>query len=181
MWPILNWVVVTADGLSRPERRGRPRNRPSIEMNGIFQIRPMSSATLTAPDVQTPPPPSTAPAKPPPSPVLAPADPAEYNRLGLDYRRPMPRPKVRGAVIDSHCHLLAARHAGAWFEAADHYGIDCFLTMTPLEEAVGLQRQWGHRLRFIAVPRWGDDSAADWADNWLHRAWRRSTTWAAGS
>ena len=67
----------------------------------------------------------------------------------------MPRPKVRGPVIDFHCHLLANRHAPAWFEAADHYGIDAFLTMSPLEEAVGLQRDWGHRVHFIAVPRWG--------------------------
>ena len=72
----------------------------------------------------------------------------EYNRIGLDYRRPMPRPKVRGGVIDAHCHLLAARHAQGWFEAADHYGIDRFVTMTPLEEAAALQRDWGDRLRF---------------------------------
>ena len=29
----------------------------------------------------------------------------------VDFRRPMPRPKVNGPVIDFHCHLLAARHA----------------------------------------------------------------------
>src|SRR5437899_2515796 len=110
----------------------------------------MSAATLTtapaAPAVE----PAARPAKPPPSPVLAPAVESEYNRLGLDYRRPMPRPKVRGIVIDGHCHLLAARHAAAWFEAADHYGFDCFVTQTPLEEAAVLQREWGHRLRFVA-------------------------------
>jgi hypothetical protein len=80
----------------------------------------------------------------------------EHNRTGLDFRRPMPRPKVRGQVIDFHCHLHAARHAREWFEAADHYGIDRFVTMTPLEEAVSLQRSWGHRLHFIAVPKWGE-------------------------
>jgi hypothetical protein len=106
--------------------------------------------------------------KPPANPVLAPANPAEYNRIGLDYRRPMPRPKVNGIVIDSHCHLLAARHAPDWFAAADHYGIDCFVTMTPLEEAVTLQRDWGHRLHFITVPKWGDGSP-DWVEDWLVR------------
>jgi hypothetical protein len=106
--------------------------------------------------------------KPAANPVLAPANPAEYNRIGLDYRKPMPRPKVNGIVIDSHCHLLAARHATDWFAAADHYGIDCFLTMTPLEEAVTLQRDWGHRVNFITVPRWGDASPT-WVDDWLVR------------
>src|SRR5438093_1115789 len=80
----------------------------------------------------------------------------------------MPRPKVRGTVIDGHCHLLALRHADDWFEAADHYGFDAFITQSPLEEAVGLQRAWGHRLRFVAVPQWGDTSAG-WVDNWLRR------------
>jgi hypothetical protein len=99
------------------------------------------------------------------APVLKPP---EHNRIGLDYRRPMPRPKVRGAVIDFHCHLHAAAHARSWFEAADHYGIDFFLTMTPLEEALALQRTWGHRLHFIAVPRWQDPSPF-WVDEWLRR------------
>lgn len=80
----------------------------------------------------------------------------------------MPRPKVRGRVIDAHCHLLARRHAEGWFEAADHYGIDGFVTMSPLEEAVGLQRDWGHRLQFITVPKWGDASTR-WVDDWLIR------------
>jgi len=92
----------------------------------------------------------------------------DYNRTGVDYRRPMPRPKVIGIVIDFHCHLLARRHAEDWFEAADHYGIDCFLSMNQLEEAVGLQRDYGDRIRFIAVPQWRDESP-DWVDNWLRR------------
>jgi len=100
--------------------------------------------------------------------VLAPAVREEYNRTGVDFRRPMPRPKVRGLVIDFHCHLLARRHAQDWFEAADHYGMDCFVTMSPLEEAAVLARDYGHRLRFIAVPQWGDAST-NWADKWLNR------------
>src|SRR5438552_259744 len=88
----------------------------------------------------------TTPAKAPPPPVLAPAKKDEYNRLKLDFREPMPRPKVRGIVIDWHTHLLAARHAKAWFEAAAHYGIDAFGTMTPLEEALVVQREWPGRV-----------------------------------
>ena len=102
----------------------------------------------------------------PPQP--APAKPPEHNRTNIDYRRPMPRPKVRGPVIDFHCHLLAARHGKEWFESARHYGIDYFLTMTPLEEVMGLQRDFGDRVQFIAVPRWGDP-APDWIDDWLRR------------
>jgi hypothetical protein len=80
----------------------------------------------------------------------------------------MPRPKVAGKVIDWHTHLLAARHARTWFEAADHYGIDQFLTMTPLEEALSLVRDYPDRLHFIAIPRWQETSTF-WNDEWLRR------------
>ena len=92
----------------------------------------------------------------------------EHNRTGIDFRRPMPRPKVRGPIIDFHCHLLARRHAEDWFEAADHYGIDCFLSMTPLEEVVDLLRDYAHRIQFIAVPKFRDDSNR-WVDDWRSR------------
>ncbi|HWE95904.1 MAG TPA: amidohydrolase family protein [Tepidisphaeraceae bacterium] len=115
---------------------------------------------------------STTPAAPPQpahvAAIFAPAKESDYNRTGLDFRRPIPRPKVRGAVIDFHCHLLAAHHAPAWFEAADHYGIDGFVTMSPLEEALGLQREYPDRLQFITVPRWQDTSPT-WVDEWLVR------------
>ncbi|MGE5611005.1 MAG: amidohydrolase family protein [Bacillota bacterium] len=92
----------------------------------------------------------------------------DYNRLGLDYRSPLPRPKVRGAVIDAHVHIVAARHAPLWFDVADHYGIDCFNTMTPLEEAIELQRRYMDRLHFIAIPKWGDWGEG-FIDSWLRR------------
>ena len=92
----------------------------------------------------------------------------DFNRLGIDYRRPMLRPKVRGPVIDAHVHLIAARHARVWFEAADHYGIDGFSTMTPLEEALTLYRDYGRRLHFIAIPNWRE-WGADLVDQWLRR------------
>jgi predicted TIM-barrel fold metal-dependent hydrolase len=98
------------------------------------------------------------------------AKPPDYNRTGIVYHRPMPRPKVRGKVIDFHCHLLAARHAPVWFEAADHYGIDAFVTMTPLEEALKLQRDWGERVRFIVVPKWQEmTTSSAWLDDWMRR------------
>ncbi|HEX4794656.1 MAG TPA: amidohydrolase family protein [Humisphaera sp.] len=111
--------------------------------------------------------PQTTPPKPVP-PTLAPAVLDEYNRIGMDFRVPMPRPKVRGITIDFHCHLFAARHAMDWFEAADHYGIDCFVTMTPLEEAMGIQREYPGRVQFIVVPRW-QDTSPNFVDEWLLR------------
>jgi predicted TIM-barrel fold metal-dependent hydrolase len=116
----------------------------------------MSAAVSTA--AKTTPPATTAAA----AAVMAPAKEDEYNRLGLDYHAPIPRPKVKGIVIDAHCHLWASRHAKVWFEAADHFGIDAFVTMTPLEEAIGLQRDWGNRLKFIVVPNWQNPSIDDW-------------------
>jgi predicted TIM-barrel fold metal-dependent hydrolase len=126
-----------------------------------------SSSTVTQ---ATPPLPAPATGTSPPSPspppsvssVLAPANKDDYNRLNLDFRRPMPRPKVRGTVIDFHTHLLANRHAPPWFEAAAHYGIDAFVTMSPLEEALVLQRNYPGRIQFIAVPKWGENSIDDW-------------------
>jgi predicted TIM-barrel fold metal-dependent hydrolase len=102
---------------------------------------------------------------PPPPPSFAPAIEADYNRTKTNFRAPMPWPKVKGPVIDIHCHLFAARHAKVWFEAARHYGIDCFVSMTPLEEVAGLLRDWPGRLYFIAVPQWmyeGPDYYSDW-------------------
>jgi len=93
----------------------------------------------------------------------------EHNRIGVDFRRPMPRPKVRGAVIDWHCHLLNASHADPWFAAADHYGIDRFVSMSPLEEALRLQNRWGDRMSFIAIPAWREIGKPGWIDDWLRR------------
>jgi predicted TIM-barrel fold metal-dependent hydrolase len=92
----------------------------------------------------------------------------EYNRTGIDFQRPMPRSKVRGAVIDFHCHLFGRRHAENWFAAADHYGIDKFLSMTPLEDVVGLLRDFGSRIHFIAVPQFRVEPV-NWVDDWLCR------------
>jgi len=116
------------------------------------------SAPATSALIQSPPPAPTQAQ----STVLAPAVEAEYNRIGLNFRLPIPRPKVNGIVIDSHSHLLAARHAKVWFETAHHYGIDAFITMSPLEEALGLQRDYPNRIHFIAVPKWAEVNYDDW-------------------
>jgi predicted TIM-barrel fold metal-dependent hydrolase len=80
----------------------------------------------------------------------------------------MPRPKVNGIVIDFHCHLFSAKHGRAWFESAAQYGIDAYVTMTPLEESVRLQRAFPGRLHFIVVPAWGS-TLANFVDDWLRR------------
>jgi predicted TIM-barrel fold metal-dependent hydrolase len=100
--------------------------------------------------------------------IQTPTKPPDYNRTGLNFRAPMPRPPVRGLVIDFHCHLLAHRHAPAWFESARHYGIDRFMTMSPLEEAVGLARDYGDKIQFITVPKFQDPTVF-WVDDWLRR------------
>src|SRR5262245_3172970 len=94
--------------------------------------------------------------------ITAEPKPPEWNRTGLNFRQPMPRPKVRGWVIDAHTHLLASGHAPVWFEARRHYGFDAFITMTPLEEALKLQRQCMDRLHFIAIPKWSNSDFDDW-------------------
>ncbi len=80
-----------------------------------------------------------------------------YNRPGLDFwdeAALMPR-AVEGRIIDCHSHLLDAAHADAWFQAADAYGIDHTITMSPLEETLRLLRgPYADRLTFIAVPAW---------------------------
>jgi len=95
-------------------------------------------------------------------------NPPDYNLSGVDFRRPIPRPKVKGITVDFHSHLQAARHGQLWFEAADHFGIDCFVTMSQLEEALGLQRDWPGRIQFIAIPKWGEWNEG-FIDEWLKR------------
>jgi hypothetical protein len=149
--------------------------KSSVDPVSVSEVQPAADRPVIVPVFVVHPPLDTTPA---PSNgaaarAFAPAELSDYNRIGLNYRRPMPRPKVNGFVVDFHCRLLAARHAPAWFEAADHFGIDCFVTMTPLEEAAALQRDFGGRLQFIAVPAWGEAAAAmspgQWVDDFLVR------------
>jgi predicted TIM-barrel fold metal-dependent hydrolase len=93
----------------------------------------------------------------------------EHNQTGIDFHSPMPWPKVRGRVIDFHCHLLAARHGRVWFETAAHFGIDSFVSMTPLEEVAGLLRDFTGRIHFIAVPQWQNPTPGDYVADWCRR------------
>jgi len=92
----------------------------------------------------------------------------EHNRTGVDYRASMPRPKVKGIVVDYHTHLFHHRHLRTWCDVNRHFGIDAFVTMTPLEEAVRVQRELPGRVQFIAIPSWSDTSV-HWVDNWRRR------------
>ena len=94
--------------------------------------------------------------------------PPEHNRTGMDFRAPIPRPKVKGLVIDYHTHLFAHRHTDVWMRTMKHFGIDAFVSMTPLEEAVRVKRDLGDRVHFIVIPRWGDVNP-HWVDDWLRR------------
>jgi predicted TIM-barrel fold metal-dependent hydrolase len=100
--------------------------------------------------------------------ITPPASAPEHNRTGIHYRNPLPRPKVRGIVVDYHSHLFHHRHMRTWCDVNRHFGIDAFVTMTPLEEAMRIQRDLPGRVQFIAVPTWGDTSLY-WIDNWLRR------------
>ena len=94
--------------------------------------------------------------------------PPEHNRTDIDYRKPWPRPKIKGLFVDYHTHLFAHRHQADWLEANKHFGIDAFITMTPLEEAVAVQRDLVGRVHFIAIPNWGH-AGENWADDFLRR------------
>lgn len=94
--------------------------------------------------------------------------PPEWNRTGVDFRRPWPRPPVARPVIDFHTHLLAGRHVPLYMQVAEQFGFTHVVSMSPLEEAVRIQREWGGRIQFIAVPQWQDPGPFA-MDNWLRR------------
>lgn len=78
---------------------------------------------------------------------------SKANRLGLNYRD-VPARKVVGPVVDIHTHIHAGPQTGAFFEAADAYGVETIFTMTPLRDVETLKAAHGGRLRFIAIPDW---------------------------
>jgi hypothetical protein len=86
---------------------------------------------------------------------IDPTAPPEHNITGrrLD---DLPPPMV--PVTDCHTHLLAARHADAFFASADRFGMKQILTMTPLDEAKPLlDSRHGDRVTLINVPPWAPD------------------------
>jgi predicted TIM-barrel fold metal-dependent hydrolase len=89
------------------------------------------------------------------------------NRLGLDYRKPLPRPAKPG-IMDVHSHVRVSRTTDAFFEAAGLYGIKRVISMSPIEDVEPLRARYGDRLAFIAVPRWRElDSSAAFRERWL--------------
>jgi predicted TIM-barrel fold metal-dependent hydrolase len=89
------------------------------------------------------------------------------NRLGLDYRA-VPERVSPGPIVDVHTHVYDCAGTAAFFEAADLYGIDRIVTMTPLDEVDALRQQYAGRLEFIAIPRWREmDSGDAFQRGWL--------------
>lgn len=82
------------------------------------------------------------------------------NRLGLDYRATTPR-KVDCRIVDVHTHVYDTSTTPLFLAAADLYGIDKIVTMTPLDQIDALRARLGDRLDFIAIPSWRHMSSAD--------------------
>lgn len=101
--------------------------------------------------------------------VLDAPAPPEHNRTGTDFRRALPRPPVAGRVVDCHVHLLARRHCTDFFAAADHFGIDRFFSMTPIDEAISIHSRFGSRVQFIAIPNLQQLADRGRFDQWLRR------------
>jgi hypothetical protein len=76
----------------------------------------------------------------------------DANRLGLLYQSEAARLPWRGPIWDVHVHLRGNEAARQFFRIADWFGVQRIWTMTPLREVDALQREFGDRLRFIAVP-----------------------------
>lgn len=76
------------------------------------------------------------------------------NRLGLDYRRVPPRKLPGLPIIDAHTHIRRTATIAEFFAAAELYGVQRFVTMSPLEDVDALREAYPDRLAFIAVPRW---------------------------
>ena len=79
------------------------------------------------------------------------------NLLKLDYvaeARSLPPPCP---IVDVHTHLSGEDAVRCYREAADAYGITLTYSMTPLEQVETVQSILGDRVRFIAVPDFGDE------------------------
>jgi hypothetical protein len=91
------------------------------------------------------PPPSTSPA----------------NLHALDYRaqaRAMGKPCT--PIIDIHLHLRGRDATTCFREAADCFGVESVVSMTPWQWVPDVQDVLGQRVRFTAVPDWGSDDPA---------------------
>lgn len=87
----------------------------------------------------------------------SPKPPTAANRLGLDYRREAARlTKPPIPIIDAHLHVNGSRAARIFAEAADLFGVSRFYSQTRLSDVEAARAALGDRIRFLAVPDWGD-------------------------
>ncbi len=92
------------------------------------------------------------------------------NRLGLLYRHEATRLPWQGAIWDVHTHLHDIKAARLYFRVADLFGVDQVWTMSPLEEVDAITAEFGHRVRFIAVPNYrAYKDPETFTTDWLRR------------
>ncbi len=91
------------------------------------------------------------------------------NRLGLDYRAeasrlgPPPKP-----IIDVHTHINGERAASVYAEVCDHFGVALTYSQSQREQALGVSRVLGDRVRFIAIPDYmAEDRGRAFRDGFL--------------
>jgi hypothetical protein len=94
---------------------------------------------------------------------------APHNRIGLDYAR-VPVWKVRLPIVDAHVHVNDVATAERFFQAAQAYGVERVVSMSPLASVPALRERFPGRIGFIAVPRWRDMKMSDdfrrgWCDD----------------
>jgi hypothetical protein len=79
------------------------------------------------------------------------------NRFGVDYRAeaasfaPPPVP-----IVDAHSHVHGTEAARILRDSMDLYGIERIHSMTRLADVESIRGVLGDRIRFIAVPDFGD-------------------------
>lgn len=92
------------------------------------------------------------------------------NRLGLVYRYEATRLPWTGRIWDIHTHLHDLEAARLFFAVADRFGVDRVWSMSPLEQVDAITAEFGHRVRFIAVPNYQAYKESDtFTTDWLRR------------
>ena len=111
----------------------------------------------------------------------------DANRLGLDYAAEADALPYAGPIHDVHTHITSPEAGDAYFAAADRYGIDRVLTMTPLRTVDAIAARHP-RIKFIAVPDFlrKDEDPETFTTSWLQdlegfaeRGCRIAKLWAA--
>lgn len=91
------------------------------------------------------------------------------NRLGLDYRDLAGRFAYRQTPItDVHTHINSVEAGRLLLEVADLFGVERIWSMSRLDVVDDLQREFGNRLAFIAVPNYARKDEPDtFSTQWL--------------